>query len=178
VLSLRGRKRERKTRGEPIESGSLNYKSNKCQSRSRIFSTRNLFLQWRRTLIKSGHKKVMRVFGYAPPIIRNTIVNVITPELEFGGALEFSLSMTSDSGHDQALMMDYIIHHRKANGKTSPKVFKWRIKTLEANKTLTVTKKHVIKKITTRVYYPGVHTVEVMVNGISVGAADFNLRMP
>jgi len=131
-----------------------------------------------RTLIKSGHKKVMRVFGYAPPKIRNTVLDVNTPELEFGGALGFSLSITSASGHDQALMIDYVIHHRKANGKTSPKVFKWQIKTLEANKTLTVTKKHVIKKITTRVYYPGVHTVEVMVNGISVGAADFNLWMP
>ena len=39
-------------------------------------------------------------------------------------------------------------------------------------------KEHAIKKITTRVYYPGVHTVEVMVNGVLVGADDFQLLIP
>ena len=75
-------------------------------------------------------------------------------------------------------MIDYIIHRRKANGMTSPKVFKWRTTTLPANKTLTLTKEHAIKKITTRVYYLGLHTVEVMVNGVSVGEAEFQLIMP
>ncbi len=131
-----------------------------------------------RTLIKNGHKKVLQVFGYEPPKIRKAVIDVNTPEVVFGNALEFTLSISSDSGHDQPLMIDYIIHHQKANGKTSPKVFKWRNKTLEANKVLASTKKHAIKKITTRVYYPGVHTVEVLVNGVSVGTADFNLLIP
>ncbi len=131
-----------------------------------------------RTLIKNGQKKVLPVFGYEPPKIRKAIIDVKTPEVVFGNALEFTLSIFSDSVHEQPLMIDYIIHHQKANGRTSPKVFKWRTKTLEANKVLTSTKKHAIKKITTRVYYPGVHTVEVMVNGVSVGTADFNLLIP
>ncbi len=131
-----------------------------------------------RTLLKNGHKKVLQVFGYQPPKIRKAIIDVKTPEVVFGNALEFTLSIFSDSIHEQALMIDYIIHHQKANGRTSPKVFKWRTKTLEANKVFTSTKKHAIKKITTRVYYPGVHTVEVMVNGVSVGTADFNLLIP
>jgi len=131
-----------------------------------------------RTLIKNGHKKVLQVFGYEPPKIRKAVIDVNTPEVVFGNALEFTLSISSDSGQDQPLMIDYIIHHQKANGKTSPKVFKWRNKTLEANKVLASTKKHAIKKITTRVYYPGVHTVEVLVNGVSVGTADFNLLIP
>lgn len=131
-----------------------------------------------RTLIKNGHKKVLQVFGYEPPKIRKAIIDVKTPEVVFGNALEFTLSMFSDSIHEQKLMIDYIIHHQKANGRTSPKVFKWRTKTLEANKVLASTKKHAIKQITTRVYYPGVHTVEVMVNGVSVGTADFNLLIP
>ena len=118
------------------------------------------------------------MFGYEPPKIRKAVIDVNTPEIVFGSALEFSLSISSDSAHDQPLMIDYIIHHQKANGKTSPKVFKWLNKTLKANKVLASTKKHAIKKITTRVYYPGVHTVEVLVNGVSVGTADFNLLIP
>jgi 3-methyladenine DNA glycosylase AlkC len=131
-----------------------------------------------RTLIKNGDKKVLKVFGYAPPIIRKTVIKINTPEVVFGTALEFTLSISSDSDQAQPLLIDYIVHHQKANGTTSPKVFKWQNKTLEANKTLTSTKKHPIKKITTRVYYPGVHTVEVMVNGTSVATADFQLLMP
>lgn len=131
-----------------------------------------------RTLIKNGHKKILRVLGFKSPKIRQARIDISTPEVLFGDVLQFELSISSGSRMDQTLMVDYVIHHQKANGKTSPKVFKWRSTTLPAKKTLVLTKKHSIKKITTRVYYPGVHTVEMMVNGVSVGSADFQLLMP
>jgi len=131
-----------------------------------------------RTLVKNGHKKTLKVLGFKPPKIQKVSIDISTPEVVFGDALQFTMAICSDSNEDQSLMVDYIIHHQKANGRTSPKVFKWRTTTLPAKKTLTSTKKHIIKEITTRVYYPGVHTVEVMVNGVSVGAADFQLLMP
>ncbi|WP_126454756.1 DNA alkylation repair protein [Sulfuriflexus mobilis] len=131
-----------------------------------------------RTLLKNGNKKALKVHGFKPPKIQQTSIDIATPKVVFGDALQFSLSIRPDSKQDQSLMIDYIIHHQKANGKTSPKVFKWRTATLSANNTLTLTKKHAIKKITTRVYYPGLHTVEVMVNGVSAGRADFQLLMP
>lgn len=131
-----------------------------------------------RTLIKNGHKKTLQVLGYGPPKIRRVRVDLLTPKVVFGDAVRFTLSISSNVNQDQALVIDYTLHHRKANGTTSPKVFKWRATTLPANKTLTLTKKHAIKKITTRAYYLGLHTVEVMVNGVSVGKASFQLIMP
>lgn len=130
-----------------------------------------------RTLIKNGNKKVLRGFGYKPPKINKTKVKIITAEVEFGSALEFSLSLSSDLKQDQLLMIDYIIHHQKCNGKTSAKVFKWCSKSLLGNSQLSISKKHMIKKITTRVYYPGVHALEIMVNGVSLGRHEFNLLM-
>lgn len=130
-----------------------------------------------RTLIKNGHKKTLIVLGYKPPSIREANIEILTPVVIFGEALEFSISIASSSSHDQPLMIDYIIHHQKANGKTLPKVFKCRITNLLKNKTLKITKKHPIKKITTRVYYAGLHSLEVMVNGVSVGKSDFQLMM-
>ncbi len=130
-----------------------------------------------RTLIKKGHKKTLAVLGYGAPRIKQVFFKLLTTEVTLGNSLEFELTLHSSSSRDQALMIDYVIHNQKANGRTSPKVFKWRTANLPANEALTSTKKHVIKKITTRVYYPGVHTVEVMVNGISVGTADFQLLM-
>ncbi len=131
-----------------------------------------------RTLIKQGNKKVLRVFGYQKPEIQPLTIEVQTPQVLFGSVLQFSIAIASTTEHTQALMIDYIIHHRKANGKTSPKVFKWRTKNLIANETLILSKTHAIKKITTRVYYPGLHHVEVMVNGVSAGIVDFQLLMP
>lgn len=131
-----------------------------------------------RTLVKSGHKRTLQVLGYNPPKIQLVSIDILTPTVKFGEALAFTLSICSNADHDQALMIDYVIHHQKANGKTSPKVFKWRTTILAAQKTFNATKKHVIKKITTRVYYPGVHMVEVMVNGVSVGVEDFQLLIP
>ena len=39
------------------------------------------------------------------------------------------------------------------------------------------TRKHAIKPITTRVYYPGEHLIEVLVNGRAVASARFELKM-
>lgn len=130
-----------------------------------------------RTLIKKGHKKTLSVLGYKPPNIHEASIEILTPEVIFGEALEFTLSIDSISSQEQPLIIDYVIHHQKANGKTSPKVFKLRSVTLFKNKKIEITKKHTIKKITTRKYYSGLHAVEVMVNGISIGKCDFNLVM-
>ena len=130
-----------------------------------------------RTLVKGGHKKTLKVLGFKPPKIKKASIKIVTPKVIFGDALQFTFTINSDVNQKQALMIDYIIHHQKAKGKTSPKVFKWRTTTLTGKKSLTLDKKHVIRKITTRVYYPGVHMVEIMVNGVSMAKADFQLLM-
>lgn len=131
-----------------------------------------------RTLIKKGHKKTLAVLGYKAPKIKDVLLEIQTPEVVFGEALKFTLSLASGCDEAQPMMIDYIVHHQKANGKITPKVFKWRVTTLATTKPLTISKKHNIKKITTRVYYPGKHRLEVMVNGLSIGLADFQLLMP
>jgi 3-methyladenine DNA glycosylase AlkC len=128
-----------------------------------------------RTLIKNGHKKTLAILGYLPPVIKSSKVSVLTPKVIFGEALEFSLSLESNSKVTQPLMIDYIVHHQKANSKTTGKVFKWSNTNLLPGKTLTIQKKHAIKKITTRVYHAGLHGLEVVVNGVSIGRVDFDL---
>jgi len=128
-----------------------------------------------RTLLKQGNTHVLQVFAYNPPHLTQTNIQIETPEVMFGSALQFGMSISSNAKHAQPLMIDYVIHHQKANGKTSPKVFKWSVKTLAANETLKLSKKHMIKKISTRTYYQGLHTLEIMVNGVSVGKVDFQL---
>jgi len=128
-----------------------------------------------RTLLKNGHKKTLKVWGFKPSIIKQAKLDLLTTKVIFGQAIKFTFSICSDTVHDQNLMVDYIIHHQKANGSMTPKVFKWRTVILPGKKVITYSKKHVFKKITTRVYYAGLHKLEIVVNGVSVAERDFQL---
>jgi len=131
-----------------------------------------------RTLVKQGHRETLKALGYGPPSVRLENLKVLTPQVIFGGALEFDFSMASTATRTQSLIIDYAIHHRKANGSTSPKVFKWKTMTLMPAHTLSAKRKHPMRKITTRVYYPGTHRLEVLVNGVPIGITEFELLMP
>ncbi len=131
-----------------------------------------------RTLIKQGHAATLSALGYNPPNVTLQNFEILTPTVQFGEPLRFKMSLMSDSRTDQDLIVDYVIHHRKANGKTSPKVFKWKTLNLSAGREHQADKKHPIKPITTRVYYGGLHHVEIVANGICLGMADFELIMP
>lgn len=130
-----------------------------------------------RTLIKQGHAETLSALGYSEPDLKLQRLKIFTPQVTFGEALEFELAFMSTAKKPQPLIVDYIVHHRKANGSTSPKVFKWKTMTLAAGEKHTATRKHPMRKITTRVYYPGKHRLEIVVNGVSVGRRDFELVM-
>ncbi|WP_216825482.1 DNA alkylation repair protein [Kiloniella sp. EL199] len=130
-----------------------------------------------RTLIKSGHKKCLEALGYKDAQVELVDFNVLTPSVIFGKELEFEVTMASESDEDQALILDFVVHHRKANGETSPKVFKWKTFNLAARERHNARKRHNIKPITTRKYYPGLHQVEIIANGKSLGIKDFELVM-
>ena len=130
-----------------------------------------------RTLIKQGHKGILAALGYGPPRIDLQQLKILTPRVIFGDGLEFELSLISTSKRAQPLIIDYAVHHQKANGSTSAKVFKWKTITLEAKSTHDARRKHAIRKITTRVYYPGLHSLEIIINGVTYGRQDFEVVM-
>jgi len=130
-----------------------------------------------RTLIKQGHTLTLAALGYGPPRVKLERFEIKTPRVHFGEVLEFEMSLLSDAVKAQNLVIDYIIHHRKANGGTTPKVFKWKTARLDSNAVLLAKRKHPIRKITTRVYYSGKHRIEIVVNGVSQGEGEFELIM-
>ncbi len=129
-----------------------------------------------RTLIKQGDQRVLKVLGYDQPRLECQL-KILTPTVVFGEALQFEIALSPTADKAQPLIIDYVIHHQKANGRTSPKVFKWKTFTLKANQNHVAQKKHPIKKITTRVYYPGLHRIEIAINGLKLASDEFELRM-
>ena len=74
-------------------------------------------------------------------------------------------------------MIDYAVHHVKANGSTSDKVFKgWTID-LAAHEERALRKPHSMRLITTRVYHAGHHAVDLRINGQVLASAGFDLRL-
>lgn len=131
-----------------------------------------------RSLVKAGHMGALAALGYGPAQVRVEDLAVDTPVVQFGEHLAFSFSVVSEGDQVQPLIVDYIIHHVKADGSRSPKVFKLKVADLAAGGRMAVQKRHAIRPITTRVYYPGEHMVEIMINGTTYAKASFSLEMP
>ncbi len=131
-----------------------------------------------RSLIKQGHTATLEAFGLNPPEIRVEGPQVLTTEVAYGDALGFNIELVSTSSKTQDLVIDYLIHFRKANGTLAPKVFKWTKLTLAPGERLTLSRSHAIRPITTRVYYGGAQAISLRINGKDFGFSEFELVMP
>lgn len=131
-----------------------------------------------RTLLKDGHKGALELMGYPEKVDINNLSFSISPKtINIGDSIHLNLSLASDLLEEQKLMIDYIIYHKKANGKKTPKVFKWTKKIISNQKLLQIEKKHLIKKISTRKYYQGEHEIHLQINGNIVAKEKFELNM-
>lgn len=131
-----------------------------------------------RTLIKQGHPRAMEAIGVSAPSIDVEALTVATATVVYGNSLDFSATLKSTSAADQSLIIDYLIHFRKANGQLAAKVFKGSKMTLPAGKTHIFKKSHPIRPITTRRYYGGQQGLSLRINGNDFGNARFDLVMP
>ena len=78
-----------------------------------------------RTMIKEGDPEALLLIGFHPdPDIKVQKLTLDNRVVEFGNSLVFNVKIKSLCEKDQWLMIDYVIHHMKANGKLTPKFFK------------------------------------------------------
>ncbi len=131
-----------------------------------------------RSLIKSGHREALAAFGLGAPEIGSVDIRIEAPTVDYGGALAFSAELTSTASKPQSLVVDYLVHFRKANGKLAAKVFKGTKLVLEPGETHSYSRSHPIRPITTRKYYPGTQGLSLRINGQDFGYAEFELIMP
>ncbi|EWM17543.1 DNA alkylation repair protein [Kutzneria sp. 744] len=130
-----------------------------------------------RTLVKAADPGALALLGFPPP----AALTVTGPALgranvRVGEELPFEFTLTNDGDEDVRLAVDYVVHHRKANGTLTPKVFKLTTRTLAAGESVTISRRHSFRPITTRVYHSGEHAVELQVNGRTFGRTSFTLR--
>jgi 3-methyladenine DNA glycosylase AlkC len=139
---------------------------------------RQLLRHASRTLIKQGHRRVLSAWGLGRALRGQVTLALQPTQVTLGDTLALTVTLRSTSPRVQRLAIDYAVHHVKADGRTTPKVFKGRVVELPAHGTLTLHKQHSMRAITTRRYHAGRHAIEVQVNGRSSAEAAFTLMLP
>lgn len=130
-----------------------------------------------RSQLKAGDRRALALLGYHSPKIALENFTLDKQVVHMGETFTLEFTLRSESDVPQSLMVDYIMHFMKANGKTSPKVFKLKTCELAPNEAITISKAHTIRPITTRVYYAGMQGIEIQVNGQVMGRCEFELEV-
>jgi 3-methyladenine DNA glycosylase AlkC len=132
-----------------------------------------------RTLVKQGHPEALALLGFAPPAALTVLGPVLgATSVSVGDELPFEVTLTNDLAVETRLAVDYVVHYRKANGSTAPKVFKLTTVTLAPGETAVLARRRSFKRITTRTFHAGEHALEIQVNGVAQGRAAFQLLVP
>ncbi len=129
-----------------------------------------------RTLVKQGHPQALELLGFpADPALTVQGLAIEPDTLAIGEELTFSFEVISSGQEEQQLMIDYLVYLMRANGRQTPKVFKLSKRTLAPGQRIQLHKKHSFRPVTTRKYYPGVHALEIQINGQRFGRVVFEL---
>ena len=129
-----------------------------------------------RSAVKRGEQGALRVLGFGDAAKVNiNNANVSPTQVNQGATVQVSFDMVNTTPRAQRLVVDLCVHFIKANGSARPKVFKLREIELGARAVASFSKRLSLKDLTTRKHYPGVHRVEVVVNGRAMPVAAFEL---
>ena len=131
-----------------------------------------------RTLIKKGHAGALSLIGFSDTTsiaveqfwFSNEKIKIIP-----GEALEFSCTLSASA--DAAVLVDYVIDFKKANGTFKSKVYKWKQLQIKAGQANIISKRHILKAdATTFKLYPGEHKITVQINGKQSSSIAFTLH--
>lgn len=130
-----------------------------------------------RTLLKAGHPAALAFHGYGTAkSLQLDVFELAETKVKTGAFLGYRIILRNASKRPVKVMFDYAIHHRKANGSLSPKVFKGRIRELAPGELWEIAGRHSFNPVTTRVYHPGLHRFEPRINGKAFPGREFVLR--
>ncbi len=131
-----------------------------------------------RFAVKAGDGRALALLGcgQTPDIVVQACT--LTPTYaRLGDTLCVHIQVHSTATTAQRLMVDLRVFYVKANGRTSPKVFKLKTLQLAAADTVQLNKKIPLMNRTTRQHHAGEHAVEILINGHSYPVGAFFLTL-
>ncbi len=130
-----------------------------------------------RFAIKRGDADALAALGMGHAVALDVQQVAITPaQPRIGTAVTIAFDLHNPKAATQQVLADLRVHYVKAGGGTSAKVFKLKTVELPGGSTHRLSKRLSLAQMTTRVHYPGVHRVELMLNGQAHALGQFDLR--
>lgn len=127
-----------------------------------------------RNLIKEGDSRALELLGYRAEAPVSGQITCHPSPVRINEAVTFNVTLESPEA--LPVLVDYVLHFHRPDGKTGRKVFKLKQTNLRPNTPLTLTKSHRLKgNASTFTLHPGPHRVEVQVNGRLLDGAAFEL---
>jgi 3-methyladenine DNA glycosylase AlkC len=129
-----------------------------------------------RSAVKRGEPYALKLLGYgAKPAVAIADVRFDPPRVAIGGRVALSFTLRSTSRRPQEVLVDVAVHFVKANGKTAPKVFKLERLSLPPRGEAALATRISLAVHTTRKPWPGIHDVDVVVNGEAIRVGSFRV---
>ena len=129
-----------------------------------------------RSAVKRGDLEALDILGYG------SASEVAVANLAFepavvaiGSRVRVSFTLINGGPSPGKYNVDLKVHFVKATGSTSPKVFKVRSVTLAPGENVALSKTISVAQHTTRTHHPGIHQVDVVVNGVVIAAGSFRI---
>lgn len=129
-----------------------------------------------RTLIKNGDSGALKLIGVSSAQPKMSFA-LKRKKIRVGESLLLNLDLQNQSNKAMRVLIDVEIGFLKKNGAKSPKVFKGKSLNLSKKEKTSLDLKIPLKKVTTRVYYPGKQTVCLIVNGKKTKPIEFHLSL-
>lgn len=128
-----------------------------------------------RGLLKQGRAEAHQLFGFEVPQFELEHWEISPDKLHISDKATLQLRLQHLGISAQAYRLEYRIHFVKSNGQRSPKVFQIIEKNLQPGETLQLIRSHAFADLTTRKHYPGLHLLELQINGKVVAGNEFVL---
>lgn len=130
-----------------------------------------------RTLIKMGDPGALEVLGFGAGSPARVAAASIEPAVvTIGDKVRIEVVIENPTGRPCAALVDLKVYFVKANGTTSPKVFKGAELHLDALDSAVVRKTISVAQHSTRRHHGGEHLVEVMINGATEPIGSFTIE--
>lgn len=129
-----------------------------------------------RTLLKRGDQRALRLFGTGgAKRVRVAELRFAAREFRIGTKVEFSFVLHNGARAGRNLRVEYAIHYVKKSKGPSKKVFKLAEREFASGRHA-LQRAHSLRQMTTRTHLPGVHDLEIIVNGVALARASFRLK--
>lgn len=129
-----------------------------------------------RSAVKRGEPEALALLGYGQrAAVAVEDVSFEPARVHIGERVAMQFALRSQSSTPQDLLVDVAVHFIKANAKASPKVFKLKRIVLPPRQRVQLQTRFSLAVHTTRVPRPGIHAVDVLINGQVRRAGSFEV---